>query len=161
MIFQIHGRQIGWEGIFKNDLRRRHVLLLLSDLQPFITEKKICQTCDLKEENKFKWNLPLQFYEFSESKFNSIQEYYDWYVGKRLKQHCEVCSEDSLTIWINYAQEPNFLIIEFISTRNSQQKNNKFSFNKVLKNKDTNSQFNLVATINMHAITKAFFVFCL
>ena len=67
------------------------LFLPLSDLQPFITEKKVCQTCE----------------------FNSIQEYYDWYVGKRLKRHCEVCSEDSLTTVVCFDFYFNELALNF------------------------------------------------
>ena len=122
------------------------LFLPLFKLQPFVYEEKHCQVCSFYERNKIRWPLPLKFDDIGNISYDSLQQWYDWYVDRRPYQQCETCFENELNIEINYEQEPNILIIEFISTKKRQ--NEKF-FSPTLRNKVKNSRFELIATINM------------
>lgn len=116
-------------------------------LQPFITETKTCKFCELEEKRKTRWPIPIKIHDLNHLKFESIQEYFDWYLNDKSSIHCEVCLQSQLQISSEIVDEPNFIFLEFISSRQTNQLKN-FQYTEVLKNTRTKSTFKLIATIN-------------
>ena len=119
------------------------LLTPLLKLRPFVSEKTKCQKCTIEYSNRFRWNLPIQIQDINDLKLNSIQSYFDWYLGKK-KQECEICKEKAKEIIWSYQDEPNFIILEYINAK----KRDNFKFNELIESKLTHSRFELIATIN-------------
>ena len=140
---KIEGNKKGKTG-FVQDLLT--LFLPLLQLQPFIKEEKVCKFCNFKEENKIRWPLPIRIHDLGNLMYNSIQKQFDWFIGKRTPEKCEVCFQDCLETQIKINNEPNFVLIEFIPSLAYDQ--GKIEYNQILINNNSKSQYQLIATIN-------------
>jgi len=119
----------------------------LLDLQPFLEKSKVCRSCNLEEKKNLRWLLPLQIFDTKNLEFSSLQEYFNWYLSPKESQVCTLCFDTQMQIFLNFKKIPNFLIIECV-TDNELNLQRNFIFNQTLVNEDTESKFELVATIN-------------
>ena len=78
--------------------------------------------------------------------YNSIQKKFDWFIGKRAPEKCEVCFQDCLETQIKINNEANFVLIEFIPSLAYDQ--GKIEYNQILINNNSKSQYQFIATIN-------------
>ena len=122
-----------------------HLFEPLLNIQPFLEEIKYCHSCGLKDKKRLRWQIPMKIHDCNHLRFQSLQRYFDWYLNTEHSHHCEVCLQQNVEIKTNYLNEPDFIIIDFIGTAEDVD----FQYNETLENQNTNSRFELVATVNM------------
>ena len=119
----------------------------LLGLQPFLQTIKKCHSCHFEEKKRSRWPLPLRIQDINDLNFMSIKQFFSWFMDKKF-QECELCSQKQMESGLVLKQDPNFVILEFMSSHLNQKGHEHFEYDEIIENEITNTKFRLFATIN-------------